>query len=318
MSLVEASTTFGGNTFWGLVHQRGPWKSTASDQKRAAEGKANYGGGGTAAGGTVHAGHGNWKQIMTPIQLNGSAAPLHPSEYAMRSVMMPLIDMKKQTKIGRTKFHLTLASRAPFQTGHKMGFRHEEIRIDEPGQVREQVPLYMEGNFITEMEHENIPHYTPPSPSIDQSKASEIARDDERKQVYQEKLYSMDMDSLPSPSVASTIDVEKRKSSFQMGPESKRRETGFGEVGFKRRVPQREGVSKKARVKGLRSSALKRKAERQLMSKKFKKVKKRNLLKIETKNLGPRFMEKKAEKKSAPKKFDELPEGKTRSSKKYV
>ena len=42
MSTVQASmTSFGGNTFWGLVQQKGPWKSTPSDEKRATQSKPN-------------------------------------------------------------------------------------------------------------------------------------------------------------------------------------------------------------------------------------------------------------------------------------
>jgi hypothetical protein len=304
MSTVQASmTSFGGNTFWGLVQQKGPWQSTKQDQKRATQSKPNYGGGGTGAGGTAHAGHGNWSQIMTPNQLNGSAAPLKPSAYAMRSVMMAPVDMKKQTKMGRVKSKVTLASRAPFQTGQKTAKIAEEVRFDQPGELKGDVPMYHEGPFLTDVEMVSVPTFVPPKPDPDQSRASEIARHEERIAV-----------------------MEKRRGSFQLGPEiTKRQEKGFGEVGFKRKEHEEHEQKKKPRTlfqgplksEEPSASGIKRKAEKQIMSEKFKKmdtkkVTRKPKLKIQTENLGKRFIEKKAEPGSRPKKFDQLPEIRTR------
>ena len=305
MSTVQASmTSFGGNTFWGLVQQKGPWQTTKSDKERATQSKPNYMGGGTGAGGTAHAGNGNWIQVMTPNQLNGSAAPLKPSDYAMRSVMMSPVDMKKQTKMGKVKSKLTLGSRAPFQTGQKMAMIPEEIRFDQPGQVKGDVPLYQESSFTSEIKQEQVPTFVPPPPNPDQLKASEIARDDERKAV-----------------------MEKRRGSFQLGPESsKRQEKGFGEVGFKRKEGGIERVEKKKprtmfqgplQIDERPDKGTKRKAEMQIMSEKYKKmdtkkVTRKPKLKIRTQDVGKRFIEKKAEPKSRAKRFDQLPEIRTR------
>lgn len=305
MSTVQASmTSFGGNTFWGLVQQKGPWQTTKSDKERATQSKPNYMGGGTGAGGTAHAGNGNWMQVMTPNQLNGSAAPLKPSDYAMRSVMMSPVDMKKQTKMGKVKSKLTLGSRAPFQTGQKMAMIPEEIRFDQPGQVKGDVPLYQESSFTSEIKQEQVPTFVPPPPNPDQLKASEIARDDERKAV-----------------------MEKRRGSFQLGPESsKRQEKGFGEVGFKRKEGGVERVEKKKprtmfqgplQIDERPDKGTKRKAEMQIMSEKYKKmdtkkVTRKPKLKIRTQDVGKRFIEKKAEPKSRAKRFDQLPEIRTR------
>lgn len=305
MSTVQASmTSFGGNTFWGLVQQKGPWQTTKSDKERATQSKPNYMGGGTGAGGTAHAGNGNWIQVMTPNQLNGSAAPLKPSDYAMRSVMMSPVDMKKQTKMGKVKSKLTLGSRAPFQTGQKMAMIPEEIRFDQPGQVKGDVPLYQESSFTSEIKQEQVPTFVPPPPNPDQLKASEIARDDERKAV-----------------------MEKRRGSFQLGPESsKRQEKGFGEVGFKRKEGGVERVEKKKprtmfqgplQIDERPDKGTKRKAEMQIMSEKYKKmdtkkVTRKPKLKIRTQDVGKRFIEKKAEPKSRAKRFDQLPEIRTR------
>lgn len=327
MSTVHQAsmTSFGGNTFWGLVQQKGPWKSTPSDEKRATQSKPNYGGGGTGAGGTAHAGNGNWSQIMTPNQLNGSAAPLKPSAYAMRSVMMSPVDMKKQTKMGRVKSKLTLGSRAPFQTGQKMAKIPEEIRFDQPGEIKGDVPMYTEGPFITDIQMKPEPTFIPPRPDPDQVRASEIARDDERIAV----MNGMEDDELMQRwlNLRSETERTKRRGSFQLGPEMpKRQEKGFGEVGFKRKEHEGErGQTKKPRtlfqgpLKSEEPSAtsIKRKAETQIMSEKFKKMDTKKVvrkpkLKIQTENIGKRFMEKKAESKSRPKKFDQLPEVRTR------
>jgi hypothetical protein len=327
MSTVEASmTSFGGNTFWGLVQQKGPWQTTSSDRERATQSKPNYGGGGTATGGTAHAGNGNWLQVMTPNQLNGSAAPLKPSNYAMRSVMMSPVDMKKQTKMGQGKSKLTLASRAPFQTGQKMSMIREEMRFDQPGEIKGDVPLYQETSFGSEIKQEPVPTFVPPQPDPDQRRASEIARDDERIAV----MNGMEDDNLLqrwSALRSETVRIPKRRGSFQLGPGmTKRQEKGFGEVGFKRKEHEGErGQTKKPRtlfqgpLKSEEPSAtsIKRKAETQIMSEKFKKMDTKKVvrkpkLKIQTENIGKRFMEKKAEKGSRPKKSDQLPELRTR------
>lgn len=294
MSTVEASmTSFGGNTFWGLVQQKGPWQTTSSDIKRATQSKPNYGGGGTGSGGTAHAGNGNWLQVMTPNQINGSAAPLKPSDYAMRSVMMSPVDMKKQTKIGRVKSKLTLASRAPFQTGQKMAMIPEEIRFDDPGQIKgemqdELFSTSKRGSFISDREIDSVPTFVPPPPNPDQSRASEIARDAERQAV-----------------------MEKRRGSFQLGPESaKRQQSAFGEVGFKRKEGGVEHVEKKkprtmfqgplSAPAGPSGVGTKRKAEKQIMSEKYKKVTRKPKLRIRTTDVGPRFLERRAERGAEP------------------
>lgn len=320
MSTIEASTTsWGGNTFWGLVQQKGPWKTTRSDQERTSQSKPEYGGGGTGAGGTIHAGHGNWQQVMTPNQINGSSAPLQPSDYAMRSAVMGLVDMKKQTKMGRVKGKLTLASRAPFQTGHKMAPYREEVRYDQPGPIKVQVPLYVQGSFISEIQKQT-PTFVPPVPNPDQKRASEIARDDERKDVMQKRSAEFQVGPPPKKHRENEPERPKRKGSLKEESKSKRQETGFGEVGFKRKGEGSEGAKKKSRTTFQgplkpeeHNVSTKRKAETQLMSEKFKKINTKPKLQINTKDIGKRFMEKKAESKSAPKKFDELPAVKTRS-----
>ena len=123
MAAVNESSNMNwdGKPFWGLVQQKGPWQSTRGDRARASMKDVPTIGGGNGVGGTRHAGHGNHAMFMTPYQINGTGAPPQPSPYAMRSVVMGSVDMKRQTKMGRVKNGLTLAARTPLQNGQKMG-----------------------------------------------------------------------------------------------------------------------------------------------------------------------------------------------------
>lgn len=57
MALLEP---LGNTNYWGLVQQKGPWKSVPIDKKRARDSLKNDPilGGGNAVGDTKHAGHG--------------------------------------------------------------------------------------------------------------------------------------------------------------------------------------------------------------------------------------------------------------------
>lgn len=156
-TLHESSRTdWDGKPFWGLVQQDGPWRATKSDYERARMKDRVSLGGGKAAGGRGHAGHGEWLRVFTPYQINATGAPHPPSGYAMRNVMMDSVDMKRQTKMGRVKTGLTLHARTPMQTGHKMGNASEEIREMEAGDMMppvrtEAMPGFTSTHHIMEM-----------------------------------------------------------------------------------------------------------------------------------------------------------------------
>lgn len=116
--------------FWGLVEQAGPWKTTSSDKKRSQMKDHPSIGGGIPAGGRRHAGQGNWKSVSTPYQLDATPFIPNPSAYAMRSVVTGLVDMKRQTKMGRVKKGVTLAARTPLQSGEKMGMSTQTENIE--------------------------------------------------------------------------------------------------------------------------------------------------------------------------------------------
>jgi len=137
MATVRKSNfDWNGKPFWGLVQQNGPWESTPGDRQRASMKDIPTIGGGIGVGGRGHAGNANFTQIMTPYQINATGAPPSPSGYAMRSVMMGPVDMKRRTKMGKVKTGLTLAARESEQTGHKMGnIKMENTTQTEPGDI---------------------------------------------------------------------------------------------------------------------------------------------------------------------------------------
>ena len=72
---------------WGLVQQRGPWKTTRNDLRNTKQGTA-VAGGGIGFGGTKNAGAGNWASSTSIYQQNGSRPPPKMSVWAQRSVMI--------------------------------------------------------------------------------------------------------------------------------------------------------------------------------------------------------------------------------------
>lgn len=79
----------------GLTSQLGPFKTNRNDYPK----KSKLGrGGGVPAGGSLHAGHGNWKQTMNPKTLKASPFALEPSQYA--SIVVPSRD-QRQPSAGR-------------------------------------------------------------------------------------------------------------------------------------------------------------------------------------------------------------------------
>jgi hypothetical protein len=78
MSLIERSSV-GAGSFWGLVQQKGPWKTTKFDVQNAKTSK----------------GYGDGTSFMRPADRDAWKAPPLPSKYATRSIMMSSGYMKK-------------------------------------------------------------------------------------------------------------------------------------------------------------------------------------------------------------------------------
>jgi len=85
-SVKPPFTSMPGRAFWGLVVQKGPWKSTYSDYLRAHQVPGGAKGGGVPVGGT---GEGKRDAVMTPYQQNGRNPLPDPSEHATQSIVRP-------------------------------------------------------------------------------------------------------------------------------------------------------------------------------------------------------------------------------------
>jgi hypothetical protein len=124
MSLVERSSVGGGN-FWGLVQQKGPWKTTRHDiaNARASMKQDKVSGGGIGEGGTLHAGNGNYKQVINPVAITGRDAPPKPSSLGMRSIVLKESNhYRKKAVAGFLPQYDTLGERSATEVGgHKAG-----------------------------------------------------------------------------------------------------------------------------------------------------------------------------------------------------
>jgi len=121
VSVGKSSMGWAGKPFWGLVVQKGPWKSTPVDIARAKQKNIS-----PASQGT---------ETITPYQINASGTLPEPSHYAKRSVVVGAVDMKRQGAKGTRKNKLTLGARTPMQTGHKMGSAPEEFIFVPPAEM---------------------------------------------------------------------------------------------------------------------------------------------------------------------------------------
>ena len=83
--------------FWGLVEQKGPWKTTQTDIERSHQYKPNKNtGGGIQIGGTKNAGHAGWYASMNPhVDPNYSLPPPKPSAYVQKSIITAPVMMTK-------------------------------------------------------------------------------------------------------------------------------------------------------------------------------------------------------------------------------
>lgn len=86
--------------FWGLVEQKGPWKSTANDAARSQRSKpSKKTGGGISIGGTKNAGHAGWYASINPqVDPNVLPSPPRPSQYVQKSIIVPSTMMPKTPK----------------------------------------------------------------------------------------------------------------------------------------------------------------------------------------------------------------------------
>jgi len=163
MSLVERSSVGGGN-FWGLVQQKGPWKTTRHDvaNARASMKQDKVYGGGIGEGCTIHAGHGNYKQVINPAAVEGRDAPPKPSSLASRSVVLKESNhYRKKAIAGFLPQYDTLGERSATEVGgHKAGGMGAGVIETEPDyQMMPSTPMEIpSASFLTEhrLEEEQI------------------------------------------------------------------------------------------------------------------------------------------------------------------
>jgi len=106
MVLREAVGSIGNSNYWGLVQQKGPWKSVARDHANAKSSLHNkfFRGGGVQGGGTKNAGNGGWYSQMNPDQqYRMRGPPPRPTRYAQRKVTFTKDEFGHHQRIGKPR-----------------------------------------------------------------------------------------------------------------------------------------------------------------------------------------------------------------------
>ena len=133
---VVARSSVGSGTFWGLVQQKGPWATTKKDIENAKDSmiQEKVGGGGIGEGGTIHAGHKNWKQVMNPHRIDATKPLPKPSSLAIRSVVGKESNQyHKKAVAGFLPQYDTLGKRSAADVGgHKAGGMGQQETREEP------------------------------------------------------------------------------------------------------------------------------------------------------------------------------------------
>jgi hypothetical protein len=171
-SLVPSS-----NTNWdgGLVKQVGPAKSTKNANAKI-----------------TPAFHNNL--LMTPYSVDGTQPLPPPSAWAMRSVVIPFLDLKKSTKIGRPK-NQTKVGAEHYHSGSKMGSIATIPASTEPPQESfPPPPIPQETGVFAQ----DTPELLSPSQVSDISMASPstLAAENLHFQVQHEQQYDAELEAL--------------------------------------------------------------------------------------------------------------------------
>ncbi len=134
-------------SFWGLVEQKGPWKTTASDIQRSQPYQATKDtGGGIQIGGTKNAGHAGWyAQINPNVDANYGPPPPKPSQYVQKSIISRPLPMLKGAQ-GSVLYNSPIESvRSEPDASQKPGSRQQplfqESEVEAP---REKYPDLVE------------------------------------------------------------------------------------------------------------------------------------------------------------------------------
>lgn len=158
--------------FWGLVEQKGPWKSTATDAARSQRSQpSKKTGGGIEIGGTKNAGHAGWYASIKPqVDPNVLPSPPRPSQYVQKSIIVPSTMMPKTPKG-------TVLRNAPTET-----MRHDPSGVQKAG--HNYVPHFQPSGEEAPRENET------PSLMGESSVASdESMMDSEDYKAFEQRIY---------------------------------------------------------------------------------------------------------------------------------
>jgi hypothetical protein len=311
MATVESSSSSWNGQ--GLVHQTGPFKPTAMDRMSKSKSR-----------------DGMRSSTVNPYQINATGTLPTPSAYAtagLVSVLSQAVPMKKRAPMGNVKRTLTLGSRAPMQTGHKMGNAPSEI-VDLGAPQAEFIyptiktepvgPFSVDNDVImgSPSVADSTSNLQPPAPQIlGKRRGSSVHEGVGKKGKGVGK---------PGPSILG----KRRVSSVSSGGGKKGK--GVGKPGPSL-LGKRKGLEEESFTKGKYARtifhgplapepinvATKRKTE-DTQAESVKKIKARGRAskpgRIDT-SIGKRFIESRKENKSKPNKYDQLPSPKTRAQK---
>lgn len=140
--------------FWGLVEQKGPWKTTTNDIARSYQPYTSKEvGGGIQVGGTKNAGHAGWYAQMNPsVDPNYAPPPPKPSKYVQKSVIMKPIPMMKGAR-GSILYNSPIESMRPqldsfYKPGHSTQPLFQESEVEAPRET--PMPELLEGSESSE------------------------------------------------------------------------------------------------------------------------------------------------------------------------
>lgn len=157
---MSVKVSNGRGNFWGLVEQKGPWKTTMNDVTRSQQHlPSKQSGGGIQIGGTKNAGHAGWYAQMNPNVDPNVAPPLpKPSQYVQKSVITKSIPMKKGAR-GSILYNSPVEGmRSEPDSSQKPGSRQQplfqgsevETPQEEAPRVEEVPSLMQESDNLTE------------------------------------------------------------------------------------------------------------------------------------------------------------------------
>ena len=147
-------------SFWGLVEQKGPWKSTSNDAARSHRSQpSKKTGGGIPIGGTENSGHAEWYAGIKPkVDPNVMPPPPGPSQYVQKSIVGPATMMPKAPK-GRILRNTVVETIRPEPSGVQKPGQHyvphfqpsgeEAPRVNEIPSLEQDVPDLMSDSDIS-------------------------------------------------------------------------------------------------------------------------------------------------------------------------